>query len=96
VVNYAQWKSREDFDAMVKNPEAKAHMKPVMGIVETDFHLYESPMVLYFHERINPDGTLHIGHAVQRWGKDVGVRATDGDVKATRLAGVLTLIIFDH
>jgi heme-degrading monooxygenase HmoA len=24
VVNYARWKSREDFDAMVKNPEAKA------------------------------------------------------------------------
>jgi hypothetical protein len=26
---------------MVKNPEAKAHMKPIMGIAETDFHLYE-------------------------------------------------------
>jgi hypothetical protein len=40
VVNYARWKSREDFDAMVKNPEAKAHMKPIMGIAEIDFHLY--------------------------------------------------------
>jgi hypothetical protein len=36
-----QWKSREDFDAMVKNPEAKAHIKPIMGIAETDFHLHE-------------------------------------------------------
>jgi hypothetical protein len=41
VVNYAQWKSREDFEAMVKNPEAKAHMKPIMEKAETDFHLYE-------------------------------------------------------
>jgi heme-degrading monooxygenase HmoA len=41
VVNYAQWKSRDDFEAMVKNPEAKAHMKPIMEIAETDFHLYE-------------------------------------------------------
>ena len=40
-VYHAQWKSREDFDAMVKNPEVKAHMKPIMLIAETDFHLYE-------------------------------------------------------
>jgi hypothetical protein len=31
----------EDFNAMVKNPEAKAHMKPIRGTTETDFHLYE-------------------------------------------------------
>ena len=41
MVNYAQWKSREDFEAMVKNPEATAHMKPIMEIAETDSHLYE-------------------------------------------------------
>jgi len=27
VVNYAQWRSREDFDAMRNNPEAGVHMK---------------------------------------------------------------------
>ena len=41
VVNYAQWRSREDFEAMGKNPEAQAHMKPIMEIAKADFHLYE-------------------------------------------------------
>lgn len=41
VVNYAQWKSREDFEAMIKNPEAQAHMKPITEIAQADFHLYE-------------------------------------------------------
>lgn len=41
VVNYAQWRSREDFEAMAKNPEAQAHMKPIMEIAKADFHLYE-------------------------------------------------------
>ncbi len=41
VVNYAQWQSREDFEAMRKIPEAQAHMKPVMEIAKADFHLYE-------------------------------------------------------
>lgn len=41
VVNYAQWQSREDFEARIKNPEAKAHMKPIMEIAQADFHLYE-------------------------------------------------------
>ncbi len=41
VVNYAQWKSREDFEAMIKNPEAQAHMKPINEIATADFHLYE-------------------------------------------------------
>lgn len=27
VVNYAQWESREDFEAMTKHPEAIPHMK---------------------------------------------------------------------
>ncbi|MGI8641177.1 MAG: antibiotic biosynthesis monooxygenase family protein [Pyrinomonadaceae bacterium] len=39
VVNYAQWRSREDFEAMGKNPEAQAHMKPIMEIAKADFHL---------------------------------------------------------
>ncbi len=41
VANYAQWRSREDFETMLKNPEARAHMKPIMEIAEFDAHLYE-------------------------------------------------------
>ena len=41
VANYAQWRSPEDFVAMLKNPEATAHMKPIMEIAKFDAHLYE-------------------------------------------------------
>lgn len=41
VANYAQWRSREDFEAMLKNPEATAHMKPIAEIAKFDAHLYE-------------------------------------------------------
>ena len=41
VANYAQWRRREDFAAMPKNPEATAHMKPIMEIAKFDAHLYE-------------------------------------------------------
>jgi quinol monooxygenase YgiN len=41
VVNYAQWRSPEDFEAMRNNPEAQAHVKPLMEISKPDFHLYE-------------------------------------------------------
>lgn len=41
VANYAQWRRREDFEAMQKNPEATAHMKPIMEIANFDAHLYE-------------------------------------------------------
>lgn len=41
VVNYAQWRSREDFEAMLKNPEAAEHMKPINEIAGFDAHLYE-------------------------------------------------------
>ncbi len=41
VANYAQWRSREDFAAMLKNPEATAHMKPIMEIAKFDAHTYE-------------------------------------------------------
>ena len=41
VVNYAQWRSREDFAAMLKNPEARAHMVPIMEIATYDAHTYE-------------------------------------------------------
>lgn len=41
VVNYAQWRTKEDFEAMAKNPEAQKHMKPIYEIAKPDFHLYE-------------------------------------------------------
>jgi len=41
VVNYAQWKKRENFEEMRNNPQALAHMKPIMEIAKADFHLYE-------------------------------------------------------
>jgi heme-degrading monooxygenase HmoA len=41
VANYAQWRSRQDFEAMLKNSEATAHMKPIMEIAKFDAHLYE-------------------------------------------------------
>lgn len=41
VVNYAQWRSREDFESMMKNPEAESHIKPIMKIAKVDAHLYE-------------------------------------------------------
>ena len=39
--NYAQWRSRENFEAMLKNPQAVAHMKPIMEMAEFNAHLYE-------------------------------------------------------
>ena len=47
VANYAQWRSREDFEAMLQNPKALAHMKPIMEIAKFDAHLYEVVEVVY-------------------------------------------------
>lgn len=41
VVNYAQWRSREDFEAMLKNPEAQVHIKPILEIAQSDARLYQ-------------------------------------------------------
>jgi heme-degrading monooxygenase HmoA len=41
VTNYVQWRSAEDFQAMLKNPQAVEHMKPIMAIATFDAHLYE-------------------------------------------------------
>jgi len=41
VVNYAQWRSQQDFEAMRNNPQVQAHRKPLMEISRPDFHLYE-------------------------------------------------------
>jgi quinol monooxygenase YgiN len=32
VVNYAQWRSREDFEAMLRDPEAQKHMQEAYRI----------------------------------------------------------------
>ena len=36
VVNYAQWRSREDFAAMMRNPEAHPHMAAAAALAEFD------------------------------------------------------------
>ncbi len=41
VTNYAQWKSAEDFQAMLKNPKALEHMAPIKKLATYDAHLYE-------------------------------------------------------
>lgn len=46
VVNYAQWESREDFEAMLRNPEAAPHMREAAEIAEKfEPHLYEVSFV---------------------------------------------------
>ena len=46
VTNYAQWRSREDFEAMLQNPEAMMHMREAGRIAETfEPHLYEVSFV---------------------------------------------------
>lgn len=34
VVNYAQWQSREDFEAMTKHPDAIPHMKAAVALAK--------------------------------------------------------------
>jgi hypothetical protein len=41
VANYAQWRRAEDFEAMLRNPQAAQHMKPIGQIATNDAHLYE-------------------------------------------------------
>jgi quinol monooxygenase YgiN len=41
VTNYAQWRSREDVEAMLRNPEAAKHMAPIKAIATNDAHLYQ-------------------------------------------------------
>ena len=41
VVNYAQWESREAFEAMLRNEEAKPHMAKAETIARPEPHLYE-------------------------------------------------------
>jgi quinol monooxygenase YgiN len=41
VANYAQWRSKEYFEAMLKNPDAIPHMKAIAARATFDAHLYE-------------------------------------------------------
>jgi uncharacterized protein YndB with AHSA1/START domain/heme-degrading monooxygenase HmoA len=41
VANYAQWQSREAFEAMLENPEFRTHVKPITEIAKADAHVYE-------------------------------------------------------
>jgi heme-degrading monooxygenase HmoA len=41
VTNYAQWRSEEDYAAMLKNPEAAVHMQPITDIATFDAHTYQ-------------------------------------------------------
>jgi quinol monooxygenase YgiN len=40
VLNYAQWASRDDFEAMFRNPEARKHMLAVRDLASGDPVLY--------------------------------------------------------
>ena len=41
VVNYAQWRSQADFEAMLHNPEAQAHMGRAAELAQVEPHLYQ-------------------------------------------------------
>jgi quinol monooxygenase YgiN len=41
VVNYAQWASKEAFEAMMRNPEAHPHMEAAARLATYEAHLYE-------------------------------------------------------
>jgi heme-degrading monooxygenase HmoA len=41
VVNYAQWQSREAFEAMLKVPEVVPHMQEATKLSAVEPHLYE-------------------------------------------------------
>jgi heme-degrading monooxygenase HmoA len=41
VVNYAQWRSREDFQAIASNPEAAEHMRRAAALASFEPSLYE-------------------------------------------------------
>lgn len=45
VANYAQWRSRGDFEAIFRNPDVRAHMEEAMRIATNDGYLYEVAFV---------------------------------------------------
>jgi quinol monooxygenase YgiN len=48
VANYAQWETREDFEAMLGNPAAQEHMAAAAAMAHAEPALYE---VVSVHER---------------------------------------------
>jgi heme-degrading monooxygenase HmoA len=46
VVNYAQWRSVADFEAMLRHPEARPHFEAAWRLATNEPHLYE---VVYTH-----------------------------------------------
>jgi len=50
VINYAQWRSREDFDAMLQDPEAKPHMTSAAALATFE------PILCEVVEAIDRDG----------------------------------------
>lgn len=46
VANYARWRSRQDFEVMLQNPEARAHMGEALRLATSEPVLYE---VVYSH-----------------------------------------------
>jgi hypothetical protein len=47
VVNYAQWRSREDFQRKLADPVAREHMDEIAGMATFNPHLYEVSSVLH-------------------------------------------------
>ena len=41
IVNYAQWTSKETFEAMLRDPAARPHMEAAAKLATYDVHLYE-------------------------------------------------------
>jgi len=41
VVNYAQWRSHEEFERMLQNPDAIPHMREAASLASFEPHLYE-------------------------------------------------------
>jgi hypothetical protein len=41
VLNYAQWRSQADFQAMLQDPEAQVHMGRAAELADFEPHLYE-------------------------------------------------------
>jgi quinol monooxygenase YgiN len=45
VVNYAQWRSQADFEAMLRNPEVHPHFGEIRAIAAPERHLYRVSFV---------------------------------------------------
>jgi uncharacterized protein YndB with AHSA1/START domain/heme-degrading monooxygenase HmoA len=58
VANYAQWRSREAFEAMLKDPDFQAHAKPITEIAKVDGHLYEVVETAAKRDVVEPTGAI--------------------------------------